>query len=115
MQAITYLSDYKSLPVQRSHNTVVHQLMTWIKNEEKNHIAWVGISITVMSAIFFPITMSAILFNGAIFSLIMGAMISLSAVVIINLAALPTKYIIPVFLLGIAIDLVLIVTSFVLR
>jgi hypothetical protein len=42
-------------------------------------------------------------------------MISLAIVVITNLAALPTKYTIPAFLLGILIDLVLIIVSFVFR
>ena len=91
------------------------RLTAWIISEEKNRIAWVGISITVMSAIFFPITMSAILFNGAVFPLIMGAMASLALVVITNLAALPTKYTIPAFLLGILTNVVLIVTSFILK
>ena len=115
MQAITYHSNYKSLPAQRSHNNVLTRLTAWIISEEKNRIAWVGISITAMAAIFFPITMSAILFNGAVFPLIMGAMASLALVVITNLAALPTKYTIPAFILGILTDIVLIVVSFVFR
>ncbi len=115
MQAITYHSNYKSLSVQRSYNNILSRLMAWIISEEKNRIAWVGISITAMSAIFFPVTMAAILFNGAVFPLIMGSMISLAIVVITNLAALPTKYTIPAFILGILIDLVLIVVSFVFR
>ena len=115
MQAITHLSEYQSLQAPRSRSTVFTSLLEWINKEEKNRIAWVGISITAMSAIFFPVTMSAILFNGAIFSLIMGAMISLAIVVITNLAALPVKYTIPAFMLGILIDVVLIVASFVLR
>jgi hypothetical protein len=114
MQAITYHSNYKSLSVQRNRGSVFTRLIDWTKKEEKNHIAWVGISITAMSAVFFPITMSATLFNGAVFSLIVGAIISLAGVVIMNLAALPTKYTIPAFLLGILMDIVLIVFSFVL-
>lgn len=62
---------------------------------------------------FFPITMTAILFNGAVFKLIIGAMIALVLVVITNLAALPTKYTIPSFLTGIIIDLVIITASFI--
>ena len=115
MQAIIHLSEYQSLQAQRSRSKVFTSLLDWINKEEKNRIAWVGISITAMSAIFFPITMSAILFNGAVFPLIMGAMISLAMVVITNLAALPVKYTIPAFLLGILMDLVLIVISFVFR
>jgi hypothetical protein len=112
MQAVSYLSDYKSLPAKRVRNNVYTRLLGWLAKEEKNRIAWVGISITTMAAVFFPVTMSAILFNGAIFSLIMGAMISLAIVVITNLAALPVKYTIPALVLGILMDIVLIVMSF---
>ena len=114
MQAISYLSDYQSLPAQKSSKNVFIRLGEWLVSQEKNHIAWVGISITVMAAVFFPITMSAVLYNGAIFSLIMGAMVSLAIVVITNLAALPTKYTIPALMLGILMDIVLIVMSFVI-
>ena len=85
MQAITLLSNYKSLPAQRSHDTVVSRILNWTKNEEKNRIIWVGISITAMAAVFFPITITVILLNGAMIPLIMGAMISLVAVVVTNL------------------------------
>jgi len=115
MQAINYLSDYRSLPVQKSRITVFTRFMDWTKNEEKNRIGWVGISITAVAAIFFPITMSVVLINGAIISLIMGAMISMVAVVITNLAAMPTKYTIPALMLGILVDIVLIAISFMLR
>ena len=114
MQAITLLPDYRSLPAQRSHNTVVSRMVNWTKNEEKNRIIWVGVSIIAMAAVFFPLSISLILLNGANIPLIMGAMISLVAVVVTNLAALPTKYTIPAFLLGILIDIILIVASFIL-
>jgi hypothetical protein len=114
MHSITYQSEYKTLPIQRELHTLFAHYLTWVKNQEKNHIAWVGISITAMSAVFFPITMSAILFNGAIFKLIIGAMISLSLVVITNLATLHTKYTIPALLLGILMDITLIIASFII-
>lgn len=112
MNTTTYISDFHSFPVKDIQYTFFDRFLDWTKKEEKNHIAWVGISITAMSAVFFPVTMSAILYNGAVFKLIIGAMISLALVVISNLAALPTKYTIPAFLLGIVIDFALIIASF---
>src|ERR1700676_4068157 len=74
----------------------------WAANEDlEHHVGWVGISITAMTAFFFPITMAAILFNGASFGLIGIAMLSLVMVVIVNLAALSTRYTIPFLLAGI--------------
>jgi hypothetical protein len=113
MQALAFHPEYKGLPVPKIHINGITRFLNWTKKEEKNHVAWVGISITVMAAIFFPITMSAILYNGAVFTLIMCAMVSLAAVVITNLAALPTKYTIPTLFLGIIADVLLIVASFV--
>jgi|SRR5450432_2573619 hypothetical protein len=114
MISLTYHSDYNSLILQQANKSIFSRFYTWTKQEEKNHIAWVGISITVMTAVFFPITMAAILFNGAVFKLIIGAMISLSMVVIANLASLPTKYTIPAFLAGIVMDVGLIIISFII-
>jgi len=104
--------DVEGHYVSESRESVVSRFWQWVKQEEKNRIAWVGISVTSMAAIFFPITMAAILFNGAHFGLIIGAMISLALVVITNLAALPTRYTIPSFLIGIFMDFVLILVSF---
>jgi hypothetical protein len=114
MNAITYQPDYNLQGLQATNKSVYSRFASWTKQEEKNHIAWVGISITAMTAVFFPITMAAILFNGAVFKLIIGAMISLSLVVITNLASLPTKYTIPAFLTGIILDMALIITSFII-
>jgi uncharacterized membrane protein (UPF0136 family) len=88
----------------------------WAANEdEEHHIAWVGVSITVMTAVFFPLTMAAILMNGAAFGLIIAAMVSLVLVVTTNLASMPTRYTIPFFFLGILIDLGVIITSFFIK
>lgn len=68
-----------------------------------------------MTAIFFPATMGVILLNGASFGLIIAAMASLVLVVVSNLAALPTKYTLPCYLLGILIDVVAVVLSLLLK
>jgi hypothetical protein len=85
------------------------------KQDAPHHIGWVGISVTFMTAVIFPLTLTAVLFNGASFGLIIVAMCSLVLVFVSNLAAMPTKYTIPFFVLGIAIDLVVIGLSFFIR
>jgi len=66
----------------------------------------------VMTAVFFPITMAAILFNEASFGLIVAAMVPLVLVFVTNLAALPTRYTIPFLIVGILAELIIIVISF---
>ena len=92
------------------------RFFTWAKNEDKvNHVIWVGISVTAMAAVMFPLTMAVVLLNGASFGLIIAAMVSLVLVVVTNLAALPTKYTIPFLFLGGLIDLVAIISSFFIK
>jgi hypothetical protein len=84
----------------------------WAAHEDlENHIGWVGISIVSMTAVFFPLTMAAILFNGAAAGLIGIAMLSLIMVVIVNLAALSTRYTIPFLLAGILLDIIAVTIS----
>jgi hypothetical protein len=93
--------------------SAVSRFFKWAAGEDmERHIGWVGITVTIMTAIFFPLTMTVILHNGASFALMVAAMVSLTLVVITNLAALPTKYTIPFFFLGILIDVAAIGLSF---
>jgi hypothetical protein len=111
-------------PIQPSKQTYTYHLaekrpsalsrfFKWAAGEdEERHIGWVGITVTIMTAICFPLTMSVIILNGAVFGLMIPAMVSLVLVVVTNLAALPTKYTIPFFFLGIFIDVVVVGLSF---
>jgi hypothetical protein len=93
--------------------STLSRFFKWAAGEDQDrHIGWVGITITVMTAICFPLTMAVVLLNGAVFGLIVAAMVSLVLVVVTNLAALTTRYTIPFFFLGILIDLVVIGFSF---
>jgi hypothetical protein len=84
----------------------------WAAREDReNHVGWIGIGIISMTAVFFPLTMTAILFNGASAGLIGIAMISLVMVVIVNLAALSIRYTIPFLLAGILMDIIAVMIS----
>jgi hypothetical protein len=91
----------------------IERFVDWATKEDvKHHIGWVGFSIIAMTAVFFPVTMAAILFNGASFGLIVAAMVPLVLVFVTNLAALPTRYTIPFFFVGVLAELIIIVISF---
>jgi hypothetical protein len=84
----------------------------WAAREDlENHVGWIGIGIISMTAVFFPLTMAVILFNGAAAGLIGIAMLSLVMVVIVNLAALSTRYTIPFLLAGILMDIIAVTIS----
>jgi hypothetical protein len=100
----------------QAKKSLLYNFIQWATNEdEKHHIAWVGFSVTAMTAVFFPLTMFAILMNGGAFGLIITAMVSLVLVVTTNLAALPTRYTIPFFVLGALIDAGVIIASFFIK
>jgi hypothetical protein len=97
----------------KKRSTAISRFFKWAANEDQErHIGWVGITVMIMTAICFPLTMAVVLLNGGGFGLIIATMFSLVLVVVTNLAALPTKYTIPFFFLGTLIDLVVIGFSF---
>ena len=64
--------------ILKEQTSLLSRFIQWATDEDKkHHIAWVGASVTSMTAVFFPLTMSAILLNGASFGLIITAMVSL--------------------------------------
>lgn len=101
----TTTSRRQVVPLYRpavSHSSLIERFFDWAESEDEiHHVGWVGFSIIVMTAFFFPITMSAILLNGASFGLIVAAMVPLVLVFVTNLAALPTQYTIPFLFIGI--------------
>lgn len=100
----------------RGKKSLIGRFIQWVTNEDKeHHIAWVGGSVTIMTAIVFPLTMAAIIMNGAAFGLIVVAMVSLVLVVTTNLAAMETRYTIPFFFLSILIDFGVIIASFFIK
>jgi hypothetical protein len=99
-----------------SQPSLIVRFFNWAENEDvDHHVGWVGFSIMAMTGVFFPITMSAILFNGGSFALIIAAMVPLVLVFVTNLASLPTKYTIPFLLIGVLAELAIIILSFFVR
>jgi hypothetical protein len=101
---------------KKTHSSVFSRFFAWARRQdEKNHVGWVGASVMTMAGVLFPATMAFILLNGAEFSLIIAAMSALVLVVVTNLAALPVKYTLPFLLLGTLTDVVVIVASFLMK
>jgi hypothetical protein len=116
MSAIAFqLKKINPFYIQVRRKSLFSQLGQWVSDEERNHLVWAGIAITAMAVLFLPLTMTAILLNGSDFSLIIITMFSFALVVITNLSALPTRFTIPAFVVGVLIDLLVIVASFALK
>lgn len=85
--------------------------MNWCEGQQPNRLLWLGVALAGHGCILTPITVLAVLLAGANFFLFMLAMVAMGIALITNLAALPTKYTIPAFLLSIVIDIVIVIAT----
>ncbi len=102
------------LPVQmasRSQVSLIHRFFNWCATQQKNRLLWVGAIIAGHGCIITPITLLFIMLAGNNMALWPFAMVAIAMSLVTNLAALPTRITIPVFLLSLLIDLALVINS----
>jgi hypothetical protein len=87
------------------------RFINWCKGQQENRLLWLGIALAGHGCVLTPLTVVAVLLDGASFPLMMLAIIAMGMALVTNLAALPTKITIPVFLLSIIIDIAIVVAS----
>lgn len=111
-----HAANYSNFQPALRHPSLLSRFFHWAaKEDQTHHIGWVGFTVMSMAGVFFPGTMAVIGMNGGAFGLVMAAMIAFVLVVVTNLAALPTKYTIPLFFLAVLTDLVVMALSFFVR
>jgi hypothetical protein len=98
--------------------SILTSFFDWCRAQEKDRLLWLGIIIAGHGCVITPLTSLLIMFSGnsiILWTLIITAM---AMALVVNLAALPTKITLPVFVLSLLIDVVVIaacVTSLVNR
>lgn len=95
---------------EESKISLLKKIMNWCKNQDKNRLLWLGIALTAHGCIITPITIMAVLFAGNNIFLFVLALVAMGATLVTNLAAMPTKITIPVFILSTLIDIVIILS-----
>jgi len=80
-------------------------------NQQPNRLWWMVLGILSHGTIFTIATLGVVTLLGNIFTLYIITCCAMVMSVVVNLAALPTKYIIPIFFLSLVIDLGVIVTA----
>jgi len=88
--------------------SLLKKIMNWCNCQEKNRLLWLGIALTAHGCVITPITVMAVLFAGNSMFLFILALVAIAASLVTNLAAMPTKITIPVFILSTLIDLAII-------
>ncbi|RYY60758.1 MAG: hypothetical protein EOO05_08755 [Chitinophagaceae bacterium] len=87
---------------------ITHRFIEWCDNQNKNRIAWMAIALAGHGCVLTPITIFFIMMGGNHFIFWPMAMVAMTACLIVNLAALPTRITIPVFFLSLLVDIVVI-------
>jgi hypothetical protein len=85
------------------------KFISWAEAQDKNRFLWLSLAIIGHGCVLTIMTMLAIIFSGNNFIFWPFAIAAMTAAVVSNLAALPTKITIPVFFFSILIDLIIIV------
>ena len=88
-----------------------HKLIAYAEAQEERRFLWAAISLLGHGTFFTIGTMAVVLFTGTNFALLTVTCLSMAMVLVVNLAALPTKYIVPIFFLSLLADIVVIVTA----
>lgn len=112
-------SDMQTLQhsLDRPIHTAVKQavpglsFLNWCEKQEDNHFMWVAFILAIQACVLIPITLLTILVNGSD-ELALIALLTITAISFITLlAAMPTKYTIPVFVVALLVDVALVAGS----
>lgn len=103
--AITYTAEKKS-------SSLLQRIFTWCKAQEKNRFGWLALILAVHGCALTPITIFAVVMSGNNIFLLVTAIAAMGASLVTNLAAMPTRIIIPALLLSVLIDLFVLAPAF---
>lgn len=97
----SYLKDH-------TKTSIYKKFLTWAEGQESNRLLWLGIALSAHGCIITPLTVMAVLLAGTNMFLFVLAIVAMGASLVTNLAALPTRITIPVFILSTLIDIAII-------
>ncbi|HVG16402.1 MAG TPA: hypothetical protein VM935_15630 [Chitinophagaceae bacterium] len=83
----------------------------WCTAQNEDRLLWLGIIIAAHGCMLTPLTLMAVFFGGSSLTLFMMAFIAMGMALVTNLAAMPTKYTLPFFVLSVLIDLGIVISS----
>lgn len=106
----------------RLNNTFVHgrsispsaisTLFAWCTGQQEHRLLWTAIMLTLHGCILTPATVLIVAVTGVNMLLIGISVFAMTFVLISNLAALPTKYTLPIFIGSVLADILIIIAAF---
>ncbi len=97
--------------VHSAQKSLWSKFIQWASGQEENRFLWLALGIVGHGCVFTIITMLVVVFTGNHFIFMPFAIAAMAMTVVSNLAALPTKYTIPIFFFSLLIDLLIIISS----
>lgn len=103
-------------PIQRNYRQTINspslftKFINWCATQEQYRFGWLAGILSVHGCALTPITLFAIVLSGANIVFFVAALVAMGAALVTNLAAMPTKIILPVFFLSVLIDLIIIIS-----
>jgi hypothetical protein len=90
---------------------LLQRFTAWLNTQEEKRFFWTALSLAGHGTFFTIITFATVILTGNAFALIAITCSTLMVVLAVNLAALPVKYIIPVFFGSLLVDVLVMVTA----
>lgn len=90
------------------HVSLVSRFFNWCRLQEGNRLLWLGLILVFHGCILTPLTVMAVLLAGTNLTLFIVSIVAMGMSLVTNLAAMPTKITIPVFVLSILIDVIIV-------
>jgi hypothetical protein len=94
--------------------SLLTRFINWCKSQEESRLLWLGIILAAHGCILTPLTVIVVMFTGNNLYLFVLATAAMGMTLVTNLAALPTKITLPVFVLSILIDLGIVISCAIL-
>jgi hypothetical protein len=105
---------YPSIPLTGvTKKTIIHRFFDWCKAQENNRLLWLAIIIAAHGCFLTPVTVMFVMLSGNSMILWGFALGAMAMSLVSNLAALPTKFTLPVFFVRLLIDAAIIGISIV--
>ncbi|MEP7375219.1 MAG: hypothetical protein ABI675_17600 [Chitinophagaceae bacterium] len=111
MQLVQHSYSPSYLQTEKKQS-IVSRFINWCNGQEKYRFGWLAITLTLHGCVLAPITVLSIALCGNNFVFWGIAIGAIAMPLVVNLAAMPTKVTIPVFVFSVLLDLVVIVGAF---
>lgn len=103
-------------PIEQTHSeqatSALSRFFRWSKDQQPNQFLWLGVTLAGHGCVVTPITIFFVYLTGMNFLFFSIALVSMTAALIVNLSAMPTRITIPVLVASVITDILVIFAAF---